>query len=281
MLMMRVTRREKKITWAVSLALGSMIIGFSAFLWPGFNVHPDFDHFFIVGMMIAIFPPAFLDLVDRRWRASIDRNIVHLLRNVTEAQRSGMTFVKAIEASAKADYGPLSKELRRAVSQMSWGSTYEEALRNMAMRVDTPLMYRVVEALIEVGRSGGRIRELLDSLSSHIRDLEEISRERSKQMAPYVGIIYASFMVYLFVVIILFKTVFVQLAAAFEAGFMATRAVNVEVYYIWFFHMSIIEAIVGGLVSGKMGEGAVGAGLKHILTLLAITLAVFLFILGY
>ena len=30
-----------------------------------------------------------------------------------------------------------------------------------------------------------------------------------------------------------------------------------------FFHMSTIQAFFGGLVAGKMGEGTVGAGLKH------------------
>lgn len=277
-LMLRVTRREKKIAWAVSLLLGVLVISFAAFVWPGYQVHPDFDNFFVVAIMIAIFPPAFLDLLDRRWREAINWNIVHLIRNVAEAQRTGMTFVRAIEESAKADYGPLSKELRRAVAQMSWGATYEEALRRMAQRIDTLLVYRVVEALIEVGRSGGRISALLDMLSSHIRDLQDLKRERSRQMLPYVGIIYASFFVYIFVVIILFQTVFVQLAEAFTAGFMAVRGLELKAYYVWFFHMSVVEAAISGLVAGKMGEGAVSAGLKHVLALLVATLLIFTFV---
>lgn len=276
--MIRVTKQEKKLAWAVSLALGVAIIGFAAFIWPGHRVHPDFDNFFVIGVMIAIFPPAFLDMMDRRWRDSINKNVVYLIRNVAETQRTGMTFVRAIEESARADYGPLSKELRRAVAQMSWGATYEEALRRMAQRIDTLIVYRVVEALIEVGRSGGRIGELLDMLSMHIRDLQDLKKERRQQMVPYVGIIYASFFVYIFVVIILFQTVFVQLAEAFAAGFMTVRGLDVKDYYIWFFHMSIIEATISGLVAGKMGEGAVSAGLKHILVLLAATLAIFMFV---
>jgi flagellar protein FlaJ len=275
--MIRVTKKEKKLAWAVSLALGVTIIGFAAFIWPGHQVHPDFDNFFVVGVMVAIFPPAFLDMMDRRWRDSINKNVVYLIRNVAETQRTGMTFVRAIEESARADYGPLSKELKRAVAQMSWGATYEEALRRMAQRIDTLIVYRVVEALIEVGRSGGRIGELLDMLSTHIRDLQDLKKERKQQMVPYVGIIYASFFVYIFVVIILFQTVFVQLAEAFSAGFITVRGMDVKDYYIWFFHMSIIEAVISGLVAGKMGEGAVSAGLKHILVLLAATLAIFMF----
>jgi flagellar protein FlaJ len=59
---------------------------------------------------------------------------------------------------------------------------------------------------------------------------------------------------------------------------MAVRGLDVKAYYVWFFHMSIIEATISGLVAGKMGEGAVSAGLKHILVLLAATLIIFTFV---
>ena len=97
-------------------------------------------------------------------------------------------------------------------------------------------------------------------------------------MLPYIGIIYASFFVYIFVVIILFQTVFVQLAEALMAGFLAVRGLDLTSYYVWFFHMSILEAAISGLVAGNMGEGAVSAGLKHILLLLAVTLVIFIFV---
>jgi flagellar protein FlaJ len=35
-----------------------------------------------------------------------------------------------------------------------------------------------------------------------------------------------------------------------------------------FFHMTSIQAFFGGLVAGKMGDGAIRAGLKHSLVLL-------------
>jgi flagellar protein FlaJ len=46
-----------------------------------------------------------------------------------------------------------------------------------------------------------------------------------------------------------------------------------------FFHMSIIQAFFGGLVSGKMGEGTMSAGLKHSVILLACGYIAFKFIL--
>ena len=47
------------------------------------------------------------------------------------------------------------------------------------------------------------------------------------------------------------------------------------------FHATIIQAIFGGLIAGKMSEGKLGAGLKHTVMLLLITfMAFFLFVWG-
>jgi hypothetical protein len=42
------------------------------------------------------------------------------------------------------------------------------------------------------------------------------------------------------------------------------------------FHAVIVQALVGGLVAGKMSEAKIGAGLKHALILLVIGFISFL-----
>jgi flagellar protein FlaJ len=42
------------------------------------------------------------------------------------------------------------------------------------------------------------------------------------------------------------------------------------------FHAVIVQAMVGGLVAGKMSEAKIGAGLKHTLILLVIAFVSFL-----
>jgi flagellar protein FlaJ len=41
------------------------------------------------------------------------------------------------------------------------------------------------------------------------------------------------------------------------------------------FHMSIVESIFGGLIAGKIGEGSYVAGIKHVVILIVISVAVF------
>jgi flagellar protein FlaJ len=274
MLAMRFTRREKVIGFLVSLLLGVMIALAATFIWPGPEEKPMYDYMLIVAMIVTLFPPSAIDLLDRRWRSAIDDKLDEFVRDVAEGLRGGLSFTQALEETAKVDYGPLTAELRSALAKMGWGVPFDEALEQLAERVGTPLAHSTVALLNEVGRSGGRLNEILNMIYSHLREVKELERDRRRQMSPYVMIIYSSIGVYLFVVVILFTTLFSQvMASSEEVPFF--KAVSQLEFHIWFLHMSVIESVVAGFVAGKMGEGVMVAGLKHILILLLMSLIVF------
>jgi flagellar protein FlaJ len=85
-------------------------------------------------------------------------------------------------------------------------------------------------------------------------------KERQAQTRPYIAIVYVAFFVFLFTVIMLFKTFFVQMV---DVSAMNTALLSNEEARKLFFHMSIVQALFSGLVAGKMGEGTISAGLKH------------------
>lgn len=280
MLALKISKRDKNIVYSASALLGVAVIINATFIWPGYESHPNFDTFFVVALVVALFPPAVVDLLDSRWRNAVNAKIPEVIRDIADSQKTGMAFTKAIENSARLNYGPLTKELRKSVSQLSWGLTYEEALDDLARRIDTSLIHRTVAMLNEVGRSGGKMYEILDSVYSHLREVQDLDRDRRRQMTPYVMIIYASFGVYIFVVYILFATFFAEIKKIVASGASFMSGVNPGLYYIWFFHMSVIEALISGFVAGKMSEGSVAGGLKHVLILLVVSLVFFLFIIG-
>ncbi|MFQ6134555.1 MAG: type II secretion system F family protein [Nitrososphaerales archaeon] len=275
---MRINRRVLVVTYGVSILAGLALILFATFFWPGYEDHPGFDNMFVTAVIITLIPPSILDLLNRRWKRAVDTKLPEFIRDIADSQKTGMAFTKAIEHSARLEYGPLSKELRKAVSLMSWGHPYSEALDEIARRIDTPLIYRAVALLIEVGRSGGNLYEILDSVYLHVHEVQDMERDRRRQMTPYVAIIYASFGVYIFVVVVLFLTFFSQIQQVVQAGAPFGSNINPQVYYVWFFHMSVIEAIVAGFIVGKMNEGAIAAGLKHVLLLLIVSMIVFILV---
>jgi flagellar protein FlaJ len=218
-----------------------------------------------------------------RWRMSVDKNIPEFLRELSEAGRTGVTLTRALDLASKRRYGPLSSELKRVVSKLSWGANFEETLKSFADRVETRLARRTAILLTEVNRSGGDIREVLEVISKHMRELQTIEEERRSELRTYVGIVYVAFFIFLFIDYVLLKTFFARIedmktAVTEGGGMFSMQELDVKTVTSIMFHMSVIQGIFGGLVAGKMGEGALGAGMKHCLLMIVIAFLAFTFI---
>ena len=253
---------EKKIAWIVSGALGVTICATALLLLRG---SPLFDEYFLLAVVITVFPPAVLDYVDYRWKRSVDKYLPDLFRSIVQAQKTGMTLPQAVEEASKRKYGPMTKELQKMVAQMSWGVSFEDALQSLGKRVDTALLRQTIPLILEAQRSGGQVEKVFEPLEEFVRTNLTFDAERKTQIRPYLAIIYVAFFVFLFTIIMLFKSFFVDMVD-FELSQFELMPPS-EARSI-FFHMSAIQAFFGGLVAGKMGEGTVGGGLKHSVILL-------------
>jgi flagellar protein FlaJ len=282
-MLVRITEKEKKIVWVISVALGIAVLTsvFAVTFVLGTELPLAWDDFLIVAIMIAIFPPAGVNYIDRRWRIAVDSNIPKLLREIADASRTGLTLIRAIEVSAERRYGPLTDELKRLVRQLSWGATLEDALQSFANRVNTRLAKRTAILLTEVSRAGGNIQEITDSLQRHVSDLQLIDKERRGQLRQYVAIVYVAVFILLFINVILLKTFFGQLETleAIQAEQpqiqLVAGAIDILALKKVFFHTAVIESFFGGLIAGKMGEGSLGAGMKHALILMLMSFLTF------
>lgn len=271
--MPRIEKWEKKTAWIVSSILGGAII-ITAYitLWN----RPLFDEYALLAVVITVFPPAVLDYIDYRWRRSIDEHLPDLFRSIVQAQQTGMTLPQALEEASKRSYGPLTKELKKMVAQMSWGMSFEQAFESFGKRVNTLLMRRTVPLVVEASRSGGRIEKVFDPMGKFVQSTLMLDKECRAQTRPYVAIVYVAFYVFLFTVVLLFKSSFFQMG---ELPISGSVLLTPEATLRMFFHMSVIQAFFSGLIAGKMGEGTVSAGLKHCVILLTSGYLAFKFIL--
>jgi Flp pilus assembly protein TadB len=87
-------------------------------------------------------------------------------------------LTRAIDLASKRRYGSLSPELERVAIRLSWGGGLEEALKDFADRVDTKLARRTSVLISEISRSGGSIKDVLEIVSKHARELQTIEEER-------------------------------------------------------------------------------------------------------
>ena len=255
--MPKIAARIRKIAGIASVLLAIAIILFAYFMFWG---TATFDEFVFFAVIIAVFPPAVLNYMDYKWRKAIDEHLPDLFRSIVQAQETGMTLPQALEEAAKRDYGPLTAELKKMTAQISWGRSFEEALLAMGRRVSTMLMQRTVPMIIEASRSGGHVEIVFDPTGKFIQTTLLLEKERRTQTRPYIAIIYVAFFVFLFTIILLFKSFFVSIEAL---PILGPAVMSPQEVQRLFFHMTSIQAFFGGLVAGKMGEGTTNAGLKH------------------
>jgi len=260
--MPKVESRTKKIVFAASVLLAVAIVLFGYFT-VGFSA--ALDDFVFFGLLAAISPIALLNYVDYRWRKAVDEHLPDLFRSIVQAQETGMTLPKALEEAAKRDYGPLTSELKKMTVQISWGASFEEALLAFGRRVGTVLTQRTVPMIIEAGRSGGRVEKVFDPMGKFIQTNILLEKERKTQTRPYIAIIYVALFVFLFTIVILFKTFFTDVEGVALFSMPASSPADLKRIFL---HLALVQGFFSGLVAGKMSEGSVSAGLKHSLIMM-------------
>ena len=260
--MPKVDKKTKKIVVVVSfvVAVSIVVVGYSM---VGFST--GLDDFVFFGFLAVVSPVAMVNYIDYRWRKGVDEHLPDLFRSIVQAQETGMTLPKALEEAAKRDYGPLTSELKKMTAQISWGSNFEDALLAFGKRVGTVLTQRTVPMIIEASRSGGRVERVFDPMGKFIQTTLLLEKERKTQTRPYIAIIYVALFVFLFTIVLLFKTFFTSVEGVPLLGTPSSSPVDLQRTFL---HMTFVQGFFGGLVAGKMGEGAMSTGLKHSLLMM-------------
>lgn len=237
------------------------------------------DVLYIFALVIAIFPPGITHLFNIWWRNGVDRNIPKLLRLTAEAGRIGVSIPQALRMASEYDLGPLTPELKKAVAKLSWGYPLKKVIEDLVNEIGTRTSERAFRLILEASESGGDVEEMLLILQRHLSGIQLTLRERMAMMKPYISYGYIAFFVFLSIEVILLKSFFtpiLQIHQEAEAiGSFFKISISLEQLRTYFYHISLIEGLVSGLVSGKMGEGTIVAGLKHVAILLIATVMTF------
>ncbi|UCH03168.1 MAG: type II secretion system F family protein [Candidatus Bathyarchaeota archaeon] len=273
--MRRISKRKRVITAGVSIAFSIGLVMFLYFFSPH-RVGIFFNEIVFLCVLIAITPSAILDYLNQRWIESIEDQMPLLVRGISESQETGINIIEALEnvIENKLVRGPLAEEVQKVTVQMSWGLSFEEALRRFRNRIGSPIVNRFCALVLEASRSGGRIRKVFAATSGFMQEIREMDRETSSQMRPYIIIIYAAFFVFVFTSIILVTSFFQPLEGTPQ---MLSPVVlpSVGEYKDFFYRTMVISGLMGGLMAGKISGLRALGGLKHSISQLVIGYIVF------
>lgn len=267
MLAFKVPQKLRLTVAAVSVVMGCVAYVIVAGLTGNFMSN---DALFLAVFVLFI-PIAFIEHANESWKDAVDRAIPRFVSSISGAQDVGMSLPRAMEEATKMDYGPLTAEIKKFVAQVGWRLPFEEGLARFAKRIGTLTARRFSVLISEASRSGGDIRLALKTTADFMAELFEVEEERKKQMKAYIVIIYMGFFIFLFTIAIMASSFFIPMTGLQTTmpGILNIGLSLPELVRI-LFHMTVIQAILGGLVAGKMGEGKTLLGLKHSLIMLVI-----------
>ena len=220
--------------------------------------------YIVFGVISLILPYGIYGYRRDQIRARVEEKFPDFLRDLAEYWKGGLSMTVAIQTLAKGEYGNLNDEVNKMSSQISWGVSFGEVLEMFTERVTSPIVTRAVRMVDEANRAGGKISDILLAASYDAREIKALETERRQEVGSYVTVIYASFFVYLGIILVLASTFIPAIvdssAATGGSGSMSIGNLTIrEMNEVWistvFLYSLIIQGTGMGLAAVFMSTG--------------------------
>jgi len=236
-----------------------------------------------LGFIIALVPAAVMAERELREGTGYDIYVVRLLRAIGEGVRAGLTpetVIKNLKDSS--EMGKLQVVLKRLYAYIRLGVPLKDAFRKASETIidfPTRVAFNALADMIEIGSLTPESVEILaDQLDSQIRVRNEYyAKIKVLLYMPYVGSILA-----LVTSVILSSAILSLITTgkfAFTYGPLASATVLVPKAIYMTALSSVFNAVLAGLLVGKLARGRVASGYKHAIILTVITMFLLLMVL--
>lgn len=122
------------------------------------------------GAGVALVPPLYLMAMrDRRLR-QLDAQLPDAVDLIARALRAGHAFPSALQMAGEELPAPIGEEFRIAFEEINYGISMNDALLNLATRVPSDDLRFFVIAVLLQRETGGNLAEILDNISTLIRE---------------------------------------------------------------------------------------------------------------
>jgi len=255
--------RARYLVYALSAVAGAILVAVG---YLSFGTDYSFHCYVGFALVLSLLAPSMIVHMASVRKSRLDDALPRLLDDISESYDAGMTLLQALEASSKRKYGPMTDELKKLAAQLSWGVEFEKAFKSFSDRISTDLSARITTLLIEAVMLGGDLKTTFKSTTKFLRQMIALKNERESQLRPFLMVIYASSLVFLLLIVILYNSFFVPMAA--QPTRFLRMEMSLESYKSLLFDLALVEAIFGGLTAGKLSQGLTLIGVKHAVVLI-------------
>jgi tight adherence protein B len=152
------------------IALGALV-GLFRF---GFSPGP-----LILGAVGYVIPPLVVAYLQRRRQTQFNDQLASMLQLLSNSLKTGYAIDRALDTVAAKSQPPVSTEFERVTTEVTLGTSVEDALSSLLLRIDSPDLEFIVTAILLHIRVGGNLAEVLDNISDTLRDRLQTKRDMS------------------------------------------------------------------------------------------------------
>jgi len=167
---LNVTAPEYLLVRIGAVSLGALV-GLFRF---GFSVGP-----LILGAVGFFLPPIVIAYLQRRRTQQFNDQLASMLQLLSNSLKTGYAIDRALETVATKSQRPVSTEFERVTAEITLGTSVEDALSALLLRISSPDLEFIVTAILLHVRVGGNLAEVLDNISDTLRDRLQTKRDMS------------------------------------------------------------------------------------------------------
>jgi flagellar protein FlaJ len=240
------------------------------------NSH-NFDLVLTVSLITALTPYSVDATLSGRRVRKYEQDFTDFLFELSELVRGGIDPIKATITLSQGGLGLITKPVQVVAKQMEIGFTFEQAMRNLATSLQSPLVDKYIDLVIQASYSGGAVANLIQRASADMSTFLNIEKEKRAGLSQYMLVLYAAQII----LIVLSAIIVVQFLPNLKAitglgstnlagSILGSSDINTVPLERDLYLLVIVNGFMGGLVIGKISEGKVKHGIKHGLILVLV-----------
>ncbi|MCX7745540.1 MAG: type II secretion system F family protein [Clostridia bacterium] len=153
------------------------IVLFLVFSFISFALSKSLPIAALIGVFGWIVPGTILKVKIKRRIKYLNEQLCDAIVLISNSLKAGYSFFQSVDIVAKDMHGPIAEEFAMLQKEMNLGVSTEKALENLVNRVRSDDLELVVTAVMIQRQVGGNLAEIMDNISSTIRERIKIKGE--------------------------------------------------------------------------------------------------------
>ncbi|MDD4353605.1 MAG: type II secretion system F family protein, partial [Candidatus Nanoarchaeia archaeon] len=169
---------------------------------------------------VMLFPFSFYEYSVNSKITIMEEQFPMFLKDLADNLKAGLSISDSVRTVSKNDYRAFNVEVRKLSNQMSWGVSFEKSIEDVMKRLKNSVyISRGFAILLQAFKSGGDISPIMNSVADSTLLLQNVQKDQENQMMQQVSIIYMIQLVFIGIIIILFKVLVpITTSGAFSMG---------------------------------------------------------------